>query len=539
MFAKSIILFFVIGASLVPSGLAYPVQPVKFQLPAQVAGEWHFAGSGSLLLFNFGGGDAQSLSLSGLQNPAWVNHTVKSYSGSQVLAGGWEIPLESTHSAPTNASTELFLQLGERGPASLFLEAEHIQIRASRANATLLPTTSGYGGYVRYPHDNDTHMYRAHPVSPDNILVQMSGLPLESEMEFMAKGVRVIEWYNAGVICSHACPPGGGLTRGEVRDPALSSTHRIDSRSFIELAARGGTLRGNGSGGVLFVSGQAPAVDVQGWARLPAAQLDSDCSICEVDGQQTLLIRGHFSLNNLARSGPNSMQGNLGGNITSARLDEQVVDPSVLGLNAATGTAAAIATATGLFIVTKILIGALFTRRKKDVLDHPRRKAIFTYVCSHPGATFREVAREVGLAAGTARHHLTVLRRAGHIVEHPFRSSVRFFENHGKFANNWRETVLLREPALSVLEDWIKENPGAAQKDILDAMAHLHQWSRSTTQHRLGRLVGEGLAHVTHSGRLLHYKPGPSPLVQRATPAPRPLAAFPVTPPSPAQQVTH
>jgi predicted transcriptional regulator len=181
-------------------------------------------------------------------------------------------------------------------------------------------------------------------------------------------------------------------------------------------------------------------------------------------------------------------------------LDENVVDPAILTGWGVAGTAVA-----GVILILKFLLTPLFTRlSKKDALEHPKRKHIFEFIQLHPGANFREVARSTGIASGTVRHHLTVLGRAGHIVEHHHASTVRLFENHGKFDNNWADLVLLREESLAKLHGWLMQHPQSPQKAILSAM-ELEGWSRSTTQHRLARLMEGGLLTIRLQGRLKIY----------------------------------
>jgi predicted transcriptional regulator len=181
-------------------------------------------------------------------------------------------------------------------------------------------------------------------------------------------------------------------------------------------------------------------------------------------------------------------------------------------------------------MVLKFLIAPFFTRlTKEEALEHPRRKTIFQYIQQHPGANFREIARNTSIAAGTVRHHLNVLERSGQIVEHNHGSTVRLFENHGKFANNWADLVLLREPALGQVHAWLKEHPASPQKAILEAM-ETHGWSRSTTQHRLSRLVDGGLANIKLQGRLKIYTAAERPpgRPQHVSPGPSPSAPQPV-----------
>lgn len=151
------------------------------------------------------------------------------------------------------------------------------------------------------------------------------------------------------------------------------------------------------------------------------------------------------------------------------------------------------------------VMAPLFTRLSLDqALEHPRRRRIFDYIRHQPGANFREVSRNTGIAAGTVRHHLNVLARSDIIVEHQHASTVRLFENIDAFRHSWADQVILREPALAELYEWLHANPASPQRGALEAMLE-RGWSRSTTQHRLGRLVDAGLVGIKLQGRLKLY----------------------------------
>jgi len=389
------------------------------------------------------------------------------------------------------------------GMASLFIYADRIDFRQILTTVEVLPSLGlSYGSLL-----NDKQTFREHNQAAGPLL-RAADLRL---IRFHATGVHYVEWFNATVTCDQSpCPPGGGMHRTGVSGPANAEAHEVDY-SFIGATFDNGTLDGYGTSAAMVASGPDPTLQVNGTLRLPGATLDAaSCHSCQLDGERTLTVAGNLTLSDLRYTGDDTMSASLGGTAFAARVDEQAVAPQTLGFaTGASSSVAAVALAAGAFVLWKLLGAALFTRLRKDPLDHPRRKAIHAYVLEHPGATFREVARGSQLAAGTARHHLTVLVRGGLLVEHPYRSSVRFFENHGKFASNWRETVLRREPPLALLESWIQANPGRPQRDVLDAMAEGQGWSRSTTQHRLGRLVAQGLVHIVPVGRLLLYKPGP------------------------------
>ncbi|MHB1262263.1 MAG: winged helix-turn-helix transcriptional regulator [Thermoplasmatota archaeon] len=238
----------------------------------------------------------------------------------------------------------------------------------------------------------------------------------------------------------------------------------------------------------------------EGWLRLPLAK-GTACSSCIKLTNETVLAEGNLSLAGLRRNPDNTLQGQMGGDLSAIRLDETVVAPAVfLGLP----TIAAAAATAGAAFLLKFLLAPFFTRlTKAEALEHPRRKAIFEHIQRNPGTSFRETARTVGIAAGTVRHHLNVLERAGMVVERPHGATVRFFEQKDSDAD-WVSVVMLREPALKVLHDWLKQHPGSPQTGVLEAMEE-QGWSRSTTQHRLSRLVDSGLVAIKLQGRYKMY----------------------------------
>lgn len=139
-----------------------------------------------------------------------------------------------------------------------------------------------------------------------------------------------------------------------------------------------------------------------------------------------------------------------------------------------------------------------------DALENPARHRLYDAVKADPGINFRALSRATGLAGGTTRHHLTKLVRSGHLAELGFRCSRRFFPNEAKYAQDWETRVVLRESPLKELHDWVQANPGRPQRGVLDAMA-ARGWSRSTTQHRLGRLVDRQVLQVRFQGRYMLY----------------------------------
>jgi predicted transcriptional regulator len=320
-------------------------------------------------------------------------------------------------------------------------------------------------------------------------------------------GLQAIELLGAEVSCTGGtCPTGGETSRQSLGGAVL------EQWSFERITGLSGTAQMSASPVRVRMGGATLDVEANGAIRLPKAELDGRCE-CDLEPDSTLTLEGEFALTGLSAGPQGRMNTVLSGDNVAAFSDERLIIIPNLARNAVV-TGAGLA---AIVIAVKLALG-LFTRlTKQEALEHPKRQQIYHYIQEHPGANFREVARNTSIAAGTVRHHLTVLERAGHVVEHQHQGTVRLFENHGKFDHNWSDLVLLREPPLAKLHDWLKAHPGSPQKAALEAM-ELDGWSRSTTQHRLSRLVEGGVATIRLQGRLKIYN-----VVDRQA-APKPMA---------------
>lgn len=254
-----------------------------------------------------------------------------------------------------------------------------------------------------------------------------------------------------------------------------------------------------------FVWVEATALNVQGSIGLPNYNSDSESS-------PNLIAEGSFRLENLTFEN-GRFHADMSGDVEAARLDNDVVSADALGW----ATAGAVGTAAVAVVLWKLAGSGLiagFTRLSmEEALEHPKRQHVFGYIVDHPGATFREVVRETGFATGTTRHHLTILKRSNAIMEQKHAQTLRYFENHGRYEQSWDTITLLREEPLAQLHGWLTKNPLCNQKAILAAMME-QGWSRSTTQHRLSRLVDGGLVSMRPQGRMNLYQAHPQ--VQRS-----------------------
>jgi predicted transcriptional regulator len=79
--------------------------------------------------------------------------------------------------------------------------------------------------------------------------------------------------------------------------------------------------------------------------------------------------------------------------------------------------AVSLAVLVALLLVAWKVVGAFFTRiAPKDVLFHPRRRAIHEAVRERPGERLRDLQRRLDMAWGVFSFHLHVLVKTGHLV---------------------------------------------------------------------------------------------------------------------------
>lgn len=137
---------------------------------------------------------------------------------------------------------------------------------------------------------------------------------------------------------------------------------------------------------------------------------------------------------------------------------------------------------------------------REEALSHPRRSALHAVVCESPGMGLRALSSRVGIPVGTTRHHLNVLLRSGLLREARVGVALAFMPAGDD--RNAGHVALLREPGLVELRDVVASMGRVCQRDLLDSLT----WPRSTTQHRLDRLVEAGLLRVRPQGRYLFYE---------------------------------
>lgn len=413
-------------------------------------------------------------------------------------------PLPTESKAPTTISGPATLH--SLGVASIFIQATKLSLEANKTLFSILDAGESIPlDPIVPPEFNAARSGRYDFLFPIGRSTWASTGPIGGTL-LNAEGLSKMEVHGISMSCN-GCPNGSDRAIEMYR--AGGATVESRALAFHEFTTSDGNLQLSATPSFIAFGGAAPDFFVDGHARLPEVEGIS-CAQCKA-GEQTLSISGALEFHGLAINEGGRAVATLRGEFSGARIDEAPLAVENLG---AARVAIATAATVGLLAAIKFLAIPLFTRLSKaEALEHPNRQRIYAYIQEHPGANFREVARMTGIASGTVRHHLTILERSGHIVEHPHQGTVRLFENHGKFDHNWSDVVLLREAPLAQVHAWLQVHPHSPQKDVLAAFEGLG-WSRSTTQHRLARMVEGGVVAMRLQGRLKIYSPAARPAVR-------------------------
>ncbi len=318
-----------------------------------------------------------------------------------------------------------------------------------------------------------------------------------------ARGMARLEMLNLATDCrtGERCIAGGGFSEEDVQMGPGGLAQRREFQ-YAHIIADDLLLTMNATSAGFIGGARGANMSTQGILRLPVG----DSRMCHlgdcVTGEgKTLRLQGNVSLLDLrpVADGSRRLSAQVAGDISGIQLD---ATPVLFERPASVATALGVAAL--LAAGAKLILGVLSTRAKADPLSHPNRRLLYGYIQENPGATFRELVRGTGIPAGTARHHIGALLGGRLIQEHAHKSTLRYFENHGRYEETWNTVVLLREPDLKRLHDWVLAHPGSAQGAVVAAGASWG-WSRSTTQHRLKRLGEEGLVEFREHGRLKRY----------------------------------
>jgi predicted transcriptional regulator len=144
---------------------------------------------------------------------------------------------------------------------------------------------------------------------------------------------------------------------------------------------------------------------------------------------------------------------------------------------------------------------ALFSRVSGPaVLNNKTRELIYLHIQERPGAYYRSIQRDLGLAQGTLTHHLYTLERENLIQRQRHGLRLRFFPT----SLGAIRTRPLSPWQLKVMEV-VRSNPGISQSDL----ARILGLTRQALHYHIDQLRRLALIGVTLAGRETNLAVGP------------------------------
>lgn len=494
-----------VSAALIPS-VSASSEPVaiEFSTPAQTNGNVTISGlQWALIVFSDSSGARMSLEMSegDIINRTRVFRDVHA-DGLVHSSESRGVPPRTTKmEGPLKAALEF-----QDSWSSLYIEADSLDLKATQAGGSLERANGTRQMSLFLPERPiRSGTFRMGISAPFGLAWGLANKQIDGSTEFTleAVGVHRTEWHNAAVYCpdSSRCPDGARDSTASVPIPA----GRVETRlvPYLEIVGAKGRLHGKGNALAIAVGGATVDAALDGWLRLPAATLRAPCPPnCQTPARQTFQAQGQIILEGLApMSGSNDRAiAGFQAHLHAASFDELPAD-SLLAHSTLTG--AALAGVAGLWALGKMLAG-LFARNNRPLLDNPKAKTILDLVLQNPGISFSGLEKAAGLGHGTVQYHLKRLLNAGLIVAYSYGKRVRYYENHGRHAHDWREHAALQKPELRHLHQWLTGHPRATQAFILRHAAEWG-WKRSATQKYLRLLHGAELVRFERTPAAVEY----------------------------------
>jgi hypothetical protein len=273
-------------------------------------------------------------------------------------------------------------------------------------------------------------------------------------------------------------------------------------RSYTEVRSSGGTLLGAGHAAGIATGGARLDASIVGALRLPGARIAGQCGAapCPDPEGRTLLAHGNATLAGLAPdpADPQRLRAQVAGSFAEAAYDEAPV--------AALKVPTAVVVAGAALGLLALLVGLFARSARPPPLTHPRRQQLFDLVQREPGLSFRALQRRLGWPTGPLQAHVARLVETRILVAQPYRNTVRYFENHGRYRDSWLEVTALRDPDARRLHGWLLAHPDAAQHETVQ-VARGWGWTRAKALRRLTGLEEAGLLARRRVGRTIHYAP--------------------------------
>jgi hypothetical protein len=473
---------------------------VQFAAPAQLAGLLEFDRlQWIILVFADQASATMEANLEEVQ-AAWNHSSLNVHRPNYLVLG------EANSTYPT---TDLELEHSDRfraglsfgqGWASLVIQAESIAFnvpaRTQLDSALSNTTMDSYLDLADFP--DHTVRRKAHAVPGDQVVSTLYQIS-EQPFTIAAQGIRLMEWFNADLSCSRTCLPGGGAQRMGQVHPVT-----VETLSYITIHSGSGILHGAGHAMAVALGGDSIEVATEGYARLPAANLTGQCGprSCPNPEGRTFRANGtmRFAEVHLSDAENGRMKAQFTGSIEAASFGEKTIFGFSRG---AAWTAFGILT----FLAVTKGLAALFTRHRRPALDNPRTRHIYELVCSQPGLSFSDLRKLAETGTGNLLRHVKKLVDERLVVARPYRNSHRYYENHGRYDQDWQQFAVLKDEDNRMLHDWLLARPGSTQSQVHAGAARGR--SPSALRHALKALKAAGLITAHKDGRFVYYRAVP------------------------------
>ncbi len=144
----------------------------------------------------------------------------------------------------------------------------------------------------------------------------------------------------------------------------------------------------------------------------------------------------------------------------------------------------------------------------RHALDHPHRLGIVKAVEGRPGIDVSALARQMGFSRSVARHHLSVLARAGMIRLAQIGGRTAVFRPLGGTPTLGAvQAALLQRPPVRRLYDLLQREPRLDQASIAERLGMTQQ----RVSHLLRRMGDAALVGARSDGRRATYEAQPTP----------------------------
>ena len=154
------------------------------------------------------------------------------------------------------------------------------------------------------------------------------------------------------------------------------------------------------------------------------------------------------------------------------------------------------------YSLLSILTIPLYTKLEKDeILDHSKRRDIYSYIVKNPGVNYTRILKTLELGNGTMVHHLNILESQGLIRSRKEMGRKIFIPNDMDWNPDNGVTEFPISPIQSQILNYLEENGPESRKDILKALA----LKQRTMSYSIERLKTRGLITSTRKGRNTIY----------------------------------